>query len=171
VGRTRRGVDVHGVLDHLSGAVQRTLRSGAGSWALLAISCWTKAGSEAARLGQELSSRPARRANRVTLALGVRTPRRSRAGYPGRSKSWNHPVSDPVLPAGGTTSPYTSRRNASGIWMSTPAPSPNRRPSGRTPVLEILQDGERVEDRRVGWRGTQVRDHPHTAGVVLERGS
>ena len=75
---------------------------------------------------------------------------------------------DAVGPAGGSSNGQTARRNASGIWMRIPAPSPVQHVGALRPaVLEVVERLERADDDVVGGLVVEPRDHRDAAGVVL----
>jgi len=137
---------------------QRTLKSGAARGAS-PISCWTKSRFEAREVGQELSSRPARRANRV-LSPSVRTPRHRALDirtFEILESSSSIPTPPPVH------SPTPRAENASGIDEHPPS---RNHVHGRTPCST-----PNVAPRSSRCCLHSSPDHPHTQASCSERGS
>ena len=115
----------------------------------------------------------ARRASRAPEALagddlldlrdGDARPRSDPAG--GRRCRWRS------SPAAGRSKSTTSRRNASGTWISRPAPSPVSALGARgAAVVEVAERADAVLDDLVARAALHVDDEVDAAGVVLEAG-
>ena len=144
------------------------------SFAPRPMKIWRITGSTSlVRSDKSTSCRPARRASRADLAFGLRP----RARFPARRRDAT-PVPSAGTPcrrrirrapaASRPAWPHPRRRNASGIWIRMPAPSPC---SGSAPVaprcVEILEDLQPLRDDRVAFLALDMGDEAHAAGVVL----